>query len=144
MKREPAGRVDPGPEGEYEPSLEGPGAVPREQYCAGLFSNRPRRMNPCIHCGGSGSVTRGYALAHDGSPDHLDDARIWATVVGSSSIHEATREAAEIATSSGTVVAFEFLDHLVEVRPGDDPDVVARAWWFKQYGQSPEQSLADR
>ena len=68
-----------------------------------------------------------------------------ASVVGSSSIFEATKEASEIARRSGRAVAFEFMraDPVV-VLPESDPDLVARAWWFEFYGKTTEESWRDR
>lgn len=115
-------------------------------YQASLFSSRPVREHACSACRGSGSVTEPYALAWCEFPFRwTPDGAIPAIVVGSSSIFEATREAAEIAGRAGQTVAFEFIGgRIVSVSPGQDPDMVARTWWISEYGKTPEESMADR
>jgi hypothetical protein len=50
------GTVEPGPEGEYEPNMEGPGAITREEYQAanheGGTRGSEKRSNKCGECGG--------------------------------------------------------------------------------------------
>lgn len=108
------------------------------------FDQRPRITETCPRCRGCGTIERAYALAptdrvRDAPPDAIP-----AVVVGSFDIFTACNEAAAIATAAGIMVAFEFLDHTVVVRRGDDPETVARAWWHTQYGETPEQSRARR
>ena len=56
----------------------------------------------------------------------------------------ATKEAVELAGQSRSPLAFEFIDHVIVVYPGDDPDQVARAWWMRQYGETPEATRSRR
>lgn len=78
-------------------------------------------------------------LLHGVPPDVLQ-----AFVVGSAFIFEATRDALEVAKGTGRTVAFLFNTKLVVVRPRDDSDAVARAWWQEVNGETPEESWARR
>lgn len=109
-----------------------------------LFTDRPVVARTCWHCGGCGKTTDTFALAPgEPLPDVPQDA-ICAVVVGTRSIYEAAREAAEIAGRSGRQVAFQFIDQVVVVQPGDDPELWARTWWIERYGETPEQTLERR
>jgi hypothetical protein len=121
-----------------------------ESSDAKWFDDRPRRTKLCGQCGGCGTVEVSYALMPaDGVVAALYAAdaptnSIRACVAGSNDIFTACKEAADIAGRSSAPVAFEFLDHTVVVRSGDDPTTVARQWWMKQYGETPEQTRARR
>lgn len=65
-------------------------------------------------------------------------------VCGSATIFEATRDSLEIAREKNKVVTFEANGIRVMVKPNDDYVLVARDWWFKLYGETPEQSLTKR
>lgn len=84
----------------------------------------------------------------DNPPDHLlhgvPPDVLQAFVVGSAYIFDATREALEVARRTGRTVAFLFSARLVVVRPRDDSDAVARAWWQEANGETPEQTWARR
>lgn len=111
-----------------------------------LFSDRPNNSVNCFRCCGTGRVELSYALAYREDPIEIEgmpDA-IHARVYLGSSIFEATKEASEIAHRAQFPVAFVFQDRLVVVRPGDDPDIVARAWWIGARGETPEQTFARR
>jgi hypothetical protein len=56
----------------------------------------------------------------------------------------AARESAELAARASRPVAFQCLDYVVVINPGDDPDQGARAWWLQQYGETPEATWARR
>jgi hypothetical protein len=110
-----------------------------------LFDSRPKRVQTCWHCHGSGSVVDSYALVHhdafiEGAPPNA----ILALVMGSFDIHTACREAAAIAHQARRPVAFEFSGKTVVVNVADDGDAVARRWWLNEYGETPEASRARR
>lgn len=113
-----------------------------------LFSSRPTRTQVCARCGGEGTVAQPYYLTTNppsmGPVRGAPEGAVHAFVVGSAFIHEATREASEIARRAQRAVAFEFMERLVVVRPDDDPEQVWRAWWTEFYGQTFEQSVASR
>ena len=95
----------------------------------GLFDNRPVRTEACLRCRGQGSVSIEYAL-HP-SQDPIDGApkdAIHAFTAGSFDVFYAAREAAELATRASRPVAFQCIDYVVIINPGDDPDQVAHAW----------------
>lgn len=99
------------------------------------FDDRPQRVRECPCCHGRGQVTDGYALRPAWVPvKDAPDVAIQAAVVGSFTIVDACQEAAEIAARALQPVSFEFLDHTVTMRPGDDPDAAVRTWWRAQYG----------
>jgi hypothetical protein len=89
-------------------------------------------------------VSDEYALAprdrFDGAPPNA----VHAVVVGSFDIFTACKEAVILAARSHRPVAFEFLDHVVVVRSADDPVAIARAWWQRQYNETPEATFARR
>ncbi len=106
-----------------------------------LFDRRPR-TSTCPRCDGCGHVVEPYALMPH---EHLEGApadALCAAVAGSFGIFAVCREAAELAGRAGRPVAFDFNDHLVVVRAGDDPDRVARSWWQRAYGETPEAMFA--
>jgi len=108
---------------------------------------RPLRMRVCGHCGGSGQVKDPYWLRPADGHLHLiqeGSGQIRMHVVASAFIFEATREAHEIATQRQIAVVFDFLGRRVIVRPEDQPDEVARQWWKDFYGQTYEESRAQR
>ena len=101
-------------------------------------------MRSTTSCHGHGQVPVPRWLApYSEVPGAPEDA-VTALVVGTASIFEATREANEIAARGGCPVAFDFNGKLVVVRPGDDPELVARAWWIDFYERTPEESAALR
>lgn len=67
-----------------------------------------------------------------------------AFVVGSAYIFDATRDASVVAKRTGRTVAFLFNTKLVVMRPKDDSDEVARAWWQEANGETPEETWARR
>jgi hypothetical protein len=96
------------------------------------FEDRPRRTHPCPRCRGCGTIVEAYALAYWDDP--LDGApadALRAVVVGSFDISTSCR-------------AFEFNGQIVVVCGNDDPDQVARTWWLRQYGETPEASFSRR
>ena len=106
---------------------------------AELFDRRPVRTEVCPRCLGCGNVSIGYALyPQDAQIKGAPKGSIRAFVAGSFDVFYAAREAAELARRADRAVAFKCLDHVVVVRPKDDPDQVARAWWLLQYGETPE------
>lgn len=114
-----------------------------------LFDDRPTRSQTCPRCRGCGTVSETYALAPYeglvGDPERFEgapDDALCAFVVGSFDIFTASKEAADLARRSLRPVAFDFLDHVVVVRDGDDPDEISRAWWWKQYNETPEATFA--
>lgn len=115
-----------------------------------LFSSRPAETRPCRSCGGLGRTTDPHWLVHceveveGGAGAAVPGDAVHASVVGSASIFEATREAGEIARRSARPVAFEFNDVVVVVHPQSDPDLIARAWWLERHGETPEQTAARR
>lgn len=112
---------------------------------AALFSRRPRTVKPCSRCEGKGEETVGYALAHLPTRDpRLPDYAVQALVVGAATIFEATREARAIADQCRRPVAFMFLQHPVQVGIESDTVQIARDWWRRQYGETPEQTQARR
>lgn len=108
-----------------------------------LFSSRPPRRVVCASCGGCGGQDEPYALRYN-SGDNLNKERsegmVTAAAVGSSSVWECTKEAAEVAGRARRPVAFRFNGRVVVVNVGDDPDRVARQWWQDVYGETPEQT----
>ena len=107
-----------------------------------LFLSRLEKTEACSRCEGHGRISVGYALhPWDDSlpPLHgIPENTVRVFVGGSFSVFESTKEAADLARQADRPVAFGFIDHVVVVRPGDDPDQVARAWWLLQYGETPE------
>jgi hypothetical protein len=111
----------------------------------GLFDSRPDRTEMCPRCRGQGSVSMGYALHPSRDPiDGAPQGAIHAFVAGSFDVFYAAREAAKLAAHASRPVAFQCLDYVVVINPGDDPDQVARAWWLQQYGETPEATWARR
>jgi hypothetical protein len=111
----------------------------------GLFDSRPARTATCPRCQGHGNVSIGYAL-HPSSDPIVGAPKnaIHAFVAGSFDVFYASKEAAALATSTRRSVAFQCIDYVVILNPGDDPDQVARAWWLQQYGETPEATWARR
>lgn len=110
-----------------------------------LFDNRPARTQTCFRCQGCGIIPVAYALHPSESPlDGAPDDAICAFVGGSFDVFYAAREAGDLARQAERPVAFRFIDHVVVVRPGEDPDQAARAWWFLQYEEAPEATWARR
>lgn len=110
-----------------------------------LFDGRKTRARLCWRCHGCGVVIEPFALApSDNQLEDAPDRALCAIVVGASSVFVACHEAAEIAARANRPVAFEFNGQLVVVNAGDDPDRIARAWWERQYGESPEESAQRR
>jgi hypothetical protein len=110
-----------------------------------LFDSRPARPEVCPRCQGHGRIGAEYALYPssnliDGAPEGA----VHAFVAGSFDVFYAAREAAELARRADRPVAFQYLDHVVVVHPGSDPDQVARAWWLRQYGETPEATWSRR
>lgn len=108
-----------------------------------LFATRPAWGEVCFQCKGHGKICVSYALHPlnvplEGAPEDA----VRAFIGGSFDVFTAAREAAELARSAKRPVAFQCLDHLVIVGPHDDPEQVARAWWLKQYRETPEVSRA--
>lgn len=109
------------------------------------FTSRKRARIECSRCYGTGRITVGFAIAPADVPARgAPPDAIHACVVGCSTIFEACREAAAIARRSDRPVAFEFNEHCVVVLGCDDPDTIARMWWIKAYGETPEQSARRR
>jgi hypothetical protein len=112
-----------------------------------LFDSRPERVEQCSRCRGAGSYVDPYALL-PGSRHELGLARhagmVIATPAGASDIFECCREAAEIAERAKRPVAFQFNAQVVVVKPGDNPNLVARAWWQAVYGETPEATMEKR
>lgn len=75
-----------------------------------------------------------------GSPGAAPSELLRAIVRGSHDIFLCCREAAHVASGLRRVVAFQFCDREVVVKPGADPNAVARDWC----GETPEQSRARR
>ena len=111
---------------------------------ASLFRDRPARSTNCTSCGGRGHVDQPYALRWTPTLMGAPPDAATATVVGTVSIFETTREASEIARQAKRTVAFYFMDKLVVVEPHDDAGQVARRWWLEFYGKSYEESVAER
>ena len=116
----------------------------READMKHLFDSRPI-MRTCSCCNGRGSTSGPYFLRFSedlisGVPADV----IPAVVVGCASIFNATCEAADIARRGKRSVAFDFNGKIVVVKPGDDANQVARAWWADTYGETLEQSAACR
>lgn len=113
-----------------------------------LFASRPAKSEVCPRCRGCGNVIVGYALYPWN--DRLDpiegapEGAVRAFVSGAFDVFYAAREAAELARRADRPVAFSCIDHAVVVRPNDDPDQVARAWWLLQYGETPEATWSRR
>ena len=109
-----------------------------------LFDDRPTRSKTCPRCRGCGTVVESHALAprerFDGAPTDA----LLASVVGSFDIFTASREAVDLARRAGRPVAFEFNGRVVVARDGDDPDEIARAWWQREYNETPEETFARR
>jgi hypothetical protein len=109
-----------------------------------LFEGRGARTRSCSACH-IGAVPDPYWLAPlDGFVIGAPVTSVMAIVVGTAEIFETTREAREIADRAGRPVAFVFRDIKVIVKPGEDPDAVARTWWFASNGCTPEQSAERR
>ena len=109
-----------------------------------LFGARPARSTNCTTCRGRGHVDRPYVLVHTPRLRGVPSGVVTATVVGTASIFEATREASEIANKVQRPVAFYFMEKLVITKPYDDPGEVARRWWREFYGETYEESVARR
>jgi len=109
-----------------------------------LFDERPTRTRTCPQCHGHGNVIEGYALAQGEPIESAPKAAVYASVAGSFDIFTACKEAREIAKRADRPVAFDFNDQVVVVHASDDPNQVARAWWLKAYGETPEQTRARR
>jgi len=113
-----------------------------------IFDSRPTKIESCPRCRGYGSIRVGYALhpLTDELPPIAGAPKdaIRAFVAGSFDVFHAAREAADLARLANRPVAFNCIDHAVVVRPDDDPDQVARAWWQLQYGETPEDTWARR
>ena len=115
-----------------------------------LFDSRPARTAVCPRCRGCGSVSAGveYALHpwNDQLPpiNGVPEDGVRAFIGGSFDVFYAAREAAELARRAVRPVAFQCIDHAIVVRPSDDPDQVARAWWLLQYGETPEATRSRR
>jgi hypothetical protein len=109
-----------------------------------LFDDRPARARTCGHCRGHGTVVESYALVScepfDGAPHNA----VHAAVVGSFDIFTACKEAVALAKRARRPVAFNFIDQVVVLNPGDDPDKAARAWWQHAYNETPETTMARR
>jgi hypothetical protein len=111
-----------------------------------LFDSRPART-VCPRCRGCGNVSIGYALRQwndqlgpiAGAPESA----VRAFDGGSFDVFYAATEAAELARRADRVT-FQCIDHAVVVRPNDDPDQVARAWWLLQYRETPEATWSRR
>jgi hypothetical protein len=99
-----------------------------------LFDSRPARTAVCPRCQGCGNVGVRCAL------------HPWNNFPQSRThpVFYAAREAAELAQRADRPVAFQCIDHTVVVRPKDEPDRVARAWWLLQYGETPEATWSRR
>jgi hypothetical protein len=109
-----------------------------------LFEGRGARTRSCSACH-VGAVPDPYWLAPlDGFVVGAPVTSVMAIVVGSAEIFETTREAREIADRADRPVAFDFRNIKVIVSPGEDPDAVARTWWFASHGCTPEQSAERR
>lgn len=108
------------------------------------FSDRPRRVKTCNRCGGCGTIDVPYTLAPTDRVIDAPNNAIRAFVVGSGDIFTACAEGVDIAKRSGDPVAFEFNGQTVVVTAKDDPERIARAWWFKAYNETPEESWAKR
>ena len=115
---------------------------------AELFDSRPARTEVCPRCRGCGDIRIEYALhpwdALLGPIDGAPEGAVCAFVGGSFDVFYAAREAAELAQRASRPVAFKCIDHTVVVHPKDNPDLVARAWWMLQYGETPEITWARR
>ena len=109
---------------------------------ASWFASRPVRTETCSRCNGHGTIGKGYALAPREGVGTAS--MIMATVVGSADIFTACAEASEIAKRANRSVHFDFNGRTVIVRPKDNPVTIARSWWQKAYGETPEQSQARR
>lgn len=109
-----------------------------------LFLQRPTRKHACPRCHGTGQIVESYALApsepFDGAPPNA----LHAVVVGASSIHEACTEAVALAARARRPVAFDFSGQIVVATATDNPDQLMRAWWQRQYKETPEESAARR
>lgn len=108
------------------------------------LDRRPRITETCPRCRGCGTIQRSYALAPTEEVRDAPEDAIRTVVVGSFDIWTACKEAAAIVAAAGKPVVFEFLDHTVVVKRGDDPIAVGRAWWHKQYNETPEQTATRR
>lgn len=120
----------------------------------------------CLDCGGSGKVHKResfalltpdeymrlgsgrseapalsdkYGMPAGGLP--TDAVVCWA---GNTTIFEACKEGVELAAAMGHPIAFEFNEHVVVCRAGDNPDAVAKEWWQRCHGETYEQTAAKR
>lgn len=66
----------------------------------------------------------------------------WASL--GSSIHEATKEAVELAGQLDRRIVFKFNDKLVYVTKHSNVDAVVRDWWIRMYNETPEESARNR
>ena len=106
--------------------------------------DRPLQLRECSSCHGLGHVPVPRWLVPHSEVPGAPEGAVTAAVVGSASIFEAIREAREIAARGKFPVAFNFNGKCVVVRPDDDPEQVARAWWIAFHGRTPEESDAQR
>lgn len=111
----------------------------------------------CPRCGGTGRVEKPMwlypeerggvggveALAKRLGVDLPSERRDY-FVGGAASIFEACREGLQRAKATKLPSVFEFDERVVIVRPTDDAEAVARAWWVSVYKQTPEESWASR
>lgn len=109
------------------------------------FAKRLYRTKKCPRCDGHGEVDEPYALTHweqaiKGAPSDS----IHACVAGMFDIFTACREAVQIARAAKRPVVFDFNDQIVVVRWSDDPDLIARVWWQRAYGCTPEETWRAR
>lgn len=116
---------------------------------------------PCARCGGTGNVQKRERFAlwtpdeyasevKNGSLSVIDpkhdvpkDAYV-CQVMGGSDIWGTCREAVDIAIRVDRPVAFLFNDTIAVCRSDSDPEKVAREWWKRCYGKTPEESMRDR
>lgn|SRR5512142_66194 len=109
-----------------------------------LFDGRPARTRSCSACH-VGAVPDPYSLAPlDVAVKDAPVTAVMAIAVGSVDIFETTREARELADRARRPVAFDCQGFTVVVNPDEDPEAVARAWWWTRHGETPEQSAARR
>jgi len=108
------------------------------------FDGRPPRTRSCPTCH-TGAMPDPYSLAFLDQPvAKAPDHALMAMVVGSADIFEVTREAHEVAIAAGRPVAIDFSGITVVVERDDEPDQIARAWWWTKHGCTPEQSAERR
>lgn len=109
------------------------------------FTARPYREETCPRCRGDGQIDIPYALHHEEDPiEGAPEKAIRAVVLGSFDIFTACHEAVAVAKEAKRPVAFKFNDLVVVVRADDDPNKVARRWWFDTYKETPEETWRRR